>query len=162
MLSLLWNKALKTTATSPSPPCLTMPLLKIMDCQVDPCGSYAWHLGFVAENLPCHSALFQKRALFTCSLLVQAPCFIAPNMTCKTLQDNMTINIIKIAKFDEWISHSSPFEIVPPIQATDTFSITNTILKMEQGHPAKCLTYPNFCILNFSNEGSQLLTRLPL
>ena len=93
--------------------------------QVDSCGSYPRNLNYLAKDLPCRFCFCSKES--TLHLLSSCPGTlmyrIQHGLSLRTLQDDSAANIVAIAQFDDWISHTLPFDHLPPIQKSLSSSL---------------------------------------
>jgi hypothetical protein len=85
--------------------------------QVDSCGKYPRHLGYLASNLPCRFCLSPNESpihlLSLCPGTLSYRC--NHGLSLNSLRTDSPHDIVSIAKFDAWISKTLPFDSYPPI-----------------------------------------------
>jgi hypothetical protein len=85
--------------------------------QVDSCGKYPRHMGYVSSDLPCRFCLSPNES--PVHLLSLCPGTLSyrfrHGLSLETLCSDSPEDIVLIAKFDYWISTTLPFVICPPM-----------------------------------------------
>ena len=105
--------------------------------QVDSCGKYPRHLGYLASDLPCRFCLSPHESpvhlLSLCPGTLLYRC--CHGLSLETLRSDSPENIVLIAKFDSWISNTLPFVICPPIVTSLTAAIPSHVDKSTPASP---------------------------
>jgi hypothetical protein len=85
--------------------------------QVDSCGKYPRHMGYLASDLACRFCLSSTESpvhlLSTCPGTLSYRCH--NGLSLDSLRPDSPKDIVLIANFESWISKTSPFVVCPPI-----------------------------------------------
>ena len=105
--------------------------------QVDSCGKYPRHMGYLSSQLPCRFCFSPSESPL--HLLTLCPGTLAyrcsHGLSLETLRSDSPEDIVLIAKFDSWISSTLSFESYPPIASLLCESLDRHLAKSTPEDP---------------------------